>query len=213
MSHPVIAATLCLFCAASFAGTASDVCILDVQFRDPEVREINRLMIEQRLVLNDLRSHVADAPPSDKRTTLEKELAVLEARVRAVDPGFCLLPDRAAFGYMKEVVTRIEECGTRNFPSENGRPIYGRTLASLVVNAAGEIVASSVERTSGEPSVDAHALRILAASAPFGSMPESILDGRFQGFKLQASFDFHRHETAPRTEEPKQRCSLNEKNR
>jgi protein TonB len=63
---------------------------------------------------------------------------------------------------------KIEDRGTRNFPENQGRKLYGELTMNLTVDAAGRVVDTEVLRGSGSRVLDRRAVAIVRAAAPFG---------------------------------------------
>jgi protein TonB len=73
--------------------------------------------------------------------------------------------------YYKAMKTRIEKFGTRDFPQQNGKRLYGNLLVSIPIYQDGNIYEKEggprIERSSGNPALDKAALRIVRQAAPF----------------------------------------------
>jgi periplasmic protein TonB len=81
--------------------------------------------------------------------------------------------------YYKTMQRRIEEVGTLNFPQQNGRKLYGELVVYIPVFQDGTIYTKDggarVERSSGNPALDAKALEIVRRAQPFGRFPPKML--------------------------------------
>ncbi|WP_116745540.1 energy transducer TonB [Janthinobacterium sp. 78] len=81
--------------------------------------------------------------------------------------------------YYKTLQKRIEEIGTLNFPQKNGRKIYGELVVYIPIFQDGTIYqkegGARVEKSSGNPVLDAAALAIVRRAAPFGRFPPNML--------------------------------------
>ncbi len=79
--------------------------------------------------------------------------------------------------YYRTLRSRIEHIGAINFPQQNGSRLYGELTVRIPVYRNGAIDdregGVSIERSSGNPSLDNAALRIVYRAAPFGSFPKS----------------------------------------
>lgn len=75
----------------------------------------------------------------------------------SVREAFCYISARKA----------IERLGTSDFPSVDGRRLYGELEIKIVVRANGELESSSVEASSGNAALDNAAKKIVQGSAPF----------------------------------------------
>ncbi|MES2743736.1 MAG: TonB family protein [Pseudomonadota bacterium] len=81
--------------------------------------------------------------------------------------------------YYKTMQKRIEEMGTLNFPQQNGRKLYGELVVSIPIFQDGTIYQKEggikIDRSSGNPALDAAAVAIVRRSAPFGRFPPNML--------------------------------------
>jgi protein TonB len=81
--------------------------------------------------------------------------------------------------YYQAMTRRIEEIGTLNFPQKDGRKLYGQVVISIPVFQDGSIYAKdggiTIDRSSGNPTLDQAALDIVRRAAPFGRFPPNML--------------------------------------
>lgn len=81
--------------------------------------------------------------------------------------------------YYKTMQKRIEEMGTLNFPSKNGRKLYGELVVYIPVFQDGSIYEKDggvrIEKSSGNDALDAAAMAIVRRAAPFGKFPPNML--------------------------------------
>ena len=101
--------------------------------------------------------------------------------------------------YYKEMQKRIEEVGTLNFPQQNGKKLYGELVVYIPVFQDGTIYTKDggprVERSSGNPALDAAALRIVRQAAPFGNFPVHMrTQGKDDLWEVITRFRFTREE-------------------
>jgi protein TonB len=64
---------------------------------------------------------------------------------------------------------KIEERGTRHFPENHGRKLYGELTMVVTVDSAGRVVDTEVVRPSQSKVLDKRAQAIVRAAAPFGA--------------------------------------------
>jgi protein TonB len=76
--------------------------------------------------------------------------------------------------YYDQLRRRIEERGTRNFPEQNGRKLYGELIMNVTVDSAGRVVETEVVRPSQSRALDRQAIAIVRAAAPFGMFTEKM---------------------------------------
>ncbi|MCE2914534.1 MAG: energy transducer TonB family protein [Rubrivivax sp.] len=156
---------------------------------DDARRRIDRLQDEQQQLLAQIRREIAALPPpdpqreggtreardtEDRRRQLLRLLAEIEKRVndqnarpkkRYVSPA----TREAVYAmYYDALRRRIEERGTRNFPEHQGRKLYGELTMNVTVDASGSVVDAEIVRASRSRLLDAKAVAIVRAAAPFG---------------------------------------------
>ena len=74
----------------------------------------------------------------------------------------------AAFrNYGATLSQRIEDVGTRHYPTVDGRSLDGQLSLSLTVDTQGRLVAAGILRGSGNPLLDQQALAVASSAAPF----------------------------------------------
>ncbi len=110
----------------------------------------------------------------ERRRQLLDQLAEIERRInqdnaqpkrRYVGPATREAPYAL---YYDQLRRRIEERGTRDFPSAEGRRLYGELTVNMTIDARGRLVDAEVLDPSGSPTLDRQALAIVRAASPFG---------------------------------------------
>ncbi|MES2261452.1 MAG: TonB family protein [Pseudomonadota bacterium] len=101
--------------------------------------------------------------------------------------------------YYKQMQRRVEEVGTLNFPQKNGRKIYGELVVYIPIFQDGTIYQKDggvrIEKSSGNPDLDAAALAIVRRAAPFGPFPPKMLSNeRDDLWVIITRFKFTREE-------------------
>jgi protein TonB len=82
--------------------------------------------------------------------------------------------------YYSTVKKKIEDFGTWNFPQKNGKKLYGELILSMSIYQDGKIYEGDgdggivIERSSGNPDLDAAAKRIIRRAAPFAKFPANM---------------------------------------
>ncbi len=162
------------------AGDASD---------EASRRRIEQLQQEQQQLLAQLRREVAALPPPDprrdsgqaagrdtdeRRRQLLRQLAEIERQVNESNAG----PRKRYISpatreevyalYYDALRRKIEERGTRDFPEQGGRKLYGELTMNITVDAQGRVVETELVRPSRQRRLDQAALAIVHAAAPFG---------------------------------------------
>ncbi len=156
---------------------------------DEARRRIEQLQHEQQQLLAQLRREVAALPPPDprrdegqaagrdtdeRRRQLLRQLAEIERRVNESNAG----PRKRYISpatreevyalYYDALRRKIEERGTRDFPEQGGRKLYGELTMNITVDAQGRVVETELVRSSRQRRLDQAALAIVQAAAPFG---------------------------------------------
>ena len=148
-----------------------------------------QLQDQQQQLLAQIRREMALLPPPDpkrdagtpqereteeRRRQLLKLLAEIEKRInddsaqprrRYISPATQEVPYALYYDRLRR---RIEDRGTRDFPEHLGKKLYGELTLNITVDASGRLVDADVVRGSGNKLLDARALAILQAAAPFG---------------------------------------------
>lgn len=99
--------------------------------------------------------------------------------------------------YYKTLQERIERFGTLNFPQKDGKKLYGQMVIYIPIFQDGTLYMKEggprIERTSGNPDLDAAALSIVRRSAPFGRFPDNMRStGRDDVWEVITRFSFTR---------------------
>ena len=107
--------------------------------------------------------------------------------------------------YYTALQKQIEQTGTRYFPQQDGKKIYGELIVYIPVYQDGSLYdregGPRIERSSGNPLLDRAALAIVRRAAPFGQFPRSATaDGKTHVWEIITRFRFTRDdvlETGP----------------
>lgn len=169
-------------------------------------KQFDKLKADAEIVLKD-------TPPSQRREDLERIIAELERRFAEIEsreglPPLCPTADAPAKAYVHELILRIEECGTRNFPKAGTQSLYGTATLNFSINLQGELEELEIHKSSGVGEIDDHSLRIIRASAPFGAVPRQLHRDRFTRFLFSSRFTFVRNRNPGKPPKPKVRCTF-----
>ena len=158
-------------------------------------KRIQEQQQEQQQLLAQIRRDIAAMPVPDPRkasqTSAEREteqlrqqklrlLAVIETRInqensrprrRYISPA---TREEVYAVYYDKLRHRIEDRGTANFPTLNGRKLYGELTVNLTIDARGHVVEAEVVRSSNSRWLDQRALAIARAAAPFGNFSDDM---------------------------------------
>lgn len=156
---------------------------------DEAHRRLDALQDQQQQLLASVRREMALLPPPDPRRELgtpqEREqeerrrqmlklLAEIEKRInednaqprkRYVSPATTEKPYAL---YYDKLRRRIEDRGTRDFPSHQGQKLYGELTMNITLDAQGRLLDAEVLRGSGNKILDRRSVAIVRAAAPFG---------------------------------------------
>lgn len=152
-------------------------------------RQVEQLQEVQQQLLAQIRREMALLPPPDprrdegspterqqeeRRRQLVELLAEIEKRVNAsnarpkrrfISPATI---EKSYALYYDGLRRKIEERGTRNFPEQNGKKLYGELVMNIIVDARGRVVETEIVRGSHSKTLDKRAAAIVRAAGPFG---------------------------------------------
>ena len=156
---------------------------------DASRKQIEQLQQTQQQLLSQIRRELAampapevqteDGSPAERaqeehRRRLVQLLAEIEKRVneenarpkkRDISPA---TREAVYAQYYDQLRRKIEERGTRNFPEQGGRKLYGELTMNVTVDAGGRVVETEIVRPSQSRVLDRQAVAIVQAAAPFG---------------------------------------------
>ena len=95
--------------------------------------------------------------------------------------------------YYDQLRRKIEERGTRNFPEQNGKRLYGDLTMMITVDYRGQVVETEVVRPSKNALLDKRAIAIVQAAAPFGQFTTAMRRGADQ-LVITSRFRFSRED-------------------
>ena len=140
----------------------------------------------------------ADATPAESRSL---EMAALSAEIERKLRAWTERPrrkwisartreDRFA-AYMVEWRRKVERVGNLNYPDEAARRgLSGDLLLEVALNPDGTVADIELRRSSGEPVLDAAAVRIVELAAPFAPFPPDIA-GDVDILHIERTWFFH----------------------
>ena len=172
-------------------------------------KQIQTLQEQQTQLLAQIRRELAKLPPPDpqrdegtpqaraqdeQRRQLLQMLAEIEKRIndenarprkRYVSPS----TSEAVYAIYYDVLKRrIEERGTRNFPEDKGKKLYGELVMLIWVDARGRVLETEIVQGSGQRALDQRAQAIVRAAGPFGPFTEAM---RKQADQIAVVSRFH----------------------
>ncbi|SEK60129.1 protein TonB [Roseateles sp. YR242] len=95
--------------------------------------------------------------------------------------------------YYDALRRRIEARGTRDFPTYQGRKLYGELTMNIHVDFKGRVVETDIVQSSGNRVLDRRAIAIVQASAPFGGFTPAMRKGA-EVLVITSRFRFTRDE-------------------
>jgi protein TonB len=179
---------------------------------DVQHRAVQALQQQQQALLAQLRRDLAKLPEpnpeaeaataegrdqAERRRQLLALMAQIERRVnensagprqRYVSPA---TQEVVYAQYYDRVRRRIEARGTRDFPTQAGRKLYGQLTMNITVDADGRVSNTDVVLPSGSTLLDRRAVAIVRASAPFGPFSPAMR-AEAEVLVISARFTFDR---------------------
>ena len=136
----------------------------------------------------------------EKRRQLAKILAEIERRIntenarpkkRYISPS---TREEVYAVYYDSLRRSIEDRGTENFPTSNGKKLYGELTMIVTVNHDGSVLDTEVVESSGNAVLDRRAAAIARSSGPFGRFTPAMRAQADQ-IVVVSRFRFTRDET------------------
>ncbi len=177
-----------------------------------QAEQIAELEKAQRAMIQDLKRQLAEMPESVRKQRLRARIADIEGRANLprdlyISPSAKMsAPMRTYYERMK---MRIEDCGTRHFPSQDGRKLYGQGVVGITLANDGSVIQADVLQSSQDKALDEHMLKLVHASAPFGTPPaRPMADGSpvYRRLVVITGFDFNRDSDKPAPVPTQERC-------
>jgi protein TonB len=182
-------------------------------------KQIEQMQETQQQLLTQVRRELALLPATDplrdqgtpeqreqedRRRQLIEVLAEIEKRIneenarpkkRYISPA----THEAVYAlYYDQLRRKIEDRGTRNFPENQGRKLYGELIMNVTVDAEGRVVETEVVRGSGSKILDRRAVAIVNAAAPYGHFNAAMRKNADQ-LVITSRFRFTRDENLETT--------------
>ncbi len=176
--------------------------------------KLQSMQEQQTLLLAQIKQQLATMPLPDpkannvaeqlereeKRRQLAKILAEIERRINAenarpkkryISPS---TREEVYAVYYDSLRRTIEDRGTENFPTSNGRKLYGELTMIVTVNHDGRVLATEVVESSGNAVLDRRAAAIARSAGPFGKFT-SAMRAQADQIVVVSRFRFTRDET------------------
>jgi periplasmic protein TonB len=177
-------------------------------------KQIDQLQQTQQQLLTLVRRELALLPPTDpmrdqgapeekaqedRRRQLVEMLAAIEKRIneenarpkkRYISPA---TREEVYAIYYDQLRRKIEDRGTRNFPENQGKKLYGELTMIITIDSDGKVVETEVVRGSGSKVLDRRAVAIVLAAAPYGRFTPAMKKQADQ-LAIPSRFRFTREE-------------------
>ena len=176
--------------------------------------KLQSMQEQQTLLLAQIKQQLATMPLPDpkahltaeqlereeKRRQLAKILAEIERRIntenarpkkRYISPS---TREEVYAVYYDSLRRTIEDRGTENFPTSNGKKLYGELTMIVTVNHDGRVLGIEVVESSGNAVLDRRAAAIARSSGPFGHFTPAMRAQADQ-IVVVSRFRFTRDET------------------
>jgi len=140
-----------------------------------------------------------EAAQEERRRQLVQLLAEIEKRIneenarpkkRYISPA---TREEVYAMYYDRLRRKIEDRGTRNFPENQGRKLYGELTMNVTVDAEGRVLDTEVVLPSKSTLLDRRAIAIVRAAAPFGPF-SAAMRKRADQLVITSRFKFTRDE-------------------
>ncbi len=113
------------------------------------------------------------------------EMARLEAQIDKNWDAYQKMPRRTSIGartreyrfaqYIEDWRIKVERIGNLNYPEQaRSQHIFGKLVLTVSINKDGSVESIAVNKASGQPILDAAAMRIVRLAAPYSPLPPSI---------------------------------------
>ncbi len=182
-------------------------------------KQIEQLQQTQQQLLTQVRRELALLPPTDplreqgtpdereqeeRRRQLVEMLAEIEKRIneenarpkkRYISPA---TREEVYALYYDQLRRKIEDRGTRNFPENQGKKLYGELTMVISVDAEGRVLDTEIVRGSGNKVLDRRAVAIVHAAAPYGRFSTAMRKQADQ-LAIPSRFRFTREEALETT--------------
>ncbi|MDP4301700.1 energy transducer TonB [Leptothrix discophora] len=177
-------------------------------------RQLEQMQNQQMQLLAQVKRELASLPSpeqrqagaprlrpadEDRRRQLLNLLAEIEKRIQVENtrPRRRYVGPAAREGvhalYYDQLRHRIEDVGTRNFPTANGRKLYGELTVLVAVDTYGRVVEAEVVQGSGNAGLDKRALVIVRGAGPYGEF-SAAMRSQFDQLVFVSRFRFTRDE-------------------
>ncbi len=178
-------------------------------------RKLDAMQEQQALLLTQLRQQITTLPPLDPRETaptqqqlseqqrrqqLIKLLAEIEKRIveenarpkkRYISPA---TREEVYAVYYDALRSKVEDKGTKNFPEQAGKKLYGELTMIVTINHDGQVLATEVVQSSGNRLLDSRAEAIARAAGPFGRF-STAMRAKADQIAVVSRFKFTREQT------------------
>lgn len=79
--------------------------------------------------------------------------------------------------YLDQWRQKIEQTGTRHYPKQNGKQLYGQLQMTVYIRRDGSLLRAQITEPSDQAALNLAARRIVELAAPFAPLPEQVAPG------------------------------------
>jgi len=157
------------------------------------------------LAQNASQTELASASDSIARTTEEIKRRLEDQQQRPFRTFITTMTRSVGHAiYYREVRSRIEDVGTRDFPQKDGKKLYGKLWVSIPIYQDGSLFVRDggirVEKSSGNIDLDLAAIEIVKKAAPFSPFPRKMISAANDDlWVIETQMDFFREEVREET--------------
>lgn len=123
---------------------------------------------------------------------LEKRINEFNEKPRKRFVGPSTVGTAHAF-YYQNFKNKVESLGTKNFPSVNGKKLYGELTLMISIDKFGQVSELDILESTGDMGFDRMAMAIVRKGAPYGQFTELMLK-KFQVLVVVSRFRFTKDE-------------------
>lgn len=93
--------------------------------------------------------------------------------------------------YLDQWRQLVEQTGTRHYPQQEGRRLYGELQMTVYIRRDGSLLRAEITRAADDPALNLAARRIVELAAPFAPLPPEVAAGA-DVLVITRSWDFTR---------------------
>lgn len=179
-----------------------------------EQRQLEDMQRQQALLYREVKEKIETLEESPRKEELKRLLSEIERRMRQeggakayVSPRSNMTQEMRAFH--AKFVAKVEDCGTRHFPKQGDKSLYGKGSVAVTLDRGGRVSETEIVESSRNKTIDSHVRRVIQFSSPFGSLPAKIFQDQMSTYKsvvIVTAFEFKSDDLPVPTLPEDQRC-------